>query len=39
MFLFVIIWFMYVVEGNIDVDSVKVDDKKIYYVMDQWGYV
>lgn len=27
MFLFVIIWFMYVVEGNIDVDSVKVDDK------------
>lgn len=30
---------MYVAEGNTDVDSVKVDDKQTYHVMDQWGYV
>ncbi|XP_062606035.1 uncharacterized protein LOC134267838 [Saccostrea cucullata] len=30
---------MYVSEGNTDVDSVKVDDKETYHIMDQWGYV
>ena len=30
---------MYVAEGNTDVDSIKVDDKKTYHIMDQWGSV
>ncbi|KAK3099565.1 hypothetical protein FSP39_006340 [Pinctada imbricata] len=28
---------MYVTEGNTDVDSVKIDDKTTYHVMDQWA--
>lgn len=28
---------MYVSEGNTDVDSVKVDNKDTYHVMDKWG--
>ncbi|XP_060079608.1 uncharacterized protein LOC132559026 [Ylistrum balloti] len=28
---------MYVDEGNTDVDSVKIDNKDTYHIMDQWG--
>lgn len=36
---FVTIRSMYVDEGNTDVDSVKVDNKDTYHIMDKWGSI